>query len=327
MPDEELFQLAAKRRLRSPAVIEAEVRRMLRDPRSRAFVDGFGAEWLQAQKFASIPPNRQIYKDWDDELEVAVKAEPLAFFEEIFRRDLSALNFLDSDFAMLNARLARHYGIAGVEGKDFRRVKLPGDSHRGGLITQAGILTIGSDGTRTLPVRRAAWILQTLFNRPPTPPPPNVGEVEPNIKGAELSVRDRLLRHQKMPACGSCHAKIDPYGLGLESYDAVGLWRTRQNGEDFGADDARAPAIDASGTLPDGRAFRTTAQFRALLRADQDRFGRALTEKMLSYALGRRLERGDGPLVESLAGTFQRAGYRMSTLIASIATSQPFQTK
>jgi hypothetical protein len=327
MPDDALLARAAQGQLRTPGVLDREVRRMLHDPKARALVDGFAAEWLQAQKFVAIAPNRQIYRDWDDELEAAAKAEPLAFFEEVLHHDLSALNFLDSDFAMLNERLARHYGIPGVAGKELRPVKLPPGAHRGGLVTQTGILTIGSDGTRTLPVRRASWVLQTLFDSPPPPPPPNVREVEPNVKGAALTVRQRLIQHQKVAACAGCHVKIDPYGLGLESYDAVGLWREHQNGEEFAKAGEGAPLIDASGTLPDGRSFQTTAQFRALLRGEQERFSRALTSKLLTYALGRKLEAVDAGQVGALTAAFQKSGHRLSALIAAIANSQAFQTK
>lgn len=327
MPDETLLGLAAQGRLRSREVLADQVNRMLRDRKSQAFIDGFATSWLQAPKFVGILPNRQIYPAWDDALEAAVKREPIAFFEEVFRNDLSATNFLDSSFAMLNARLARHYGVPGVEGVKLRRVKLPPDSHRGGLLTQAAVLTIGSDGTRTLPVRRASWILQTLFNAAPPPPPPNAGQVEPNINGAHLTVRDRLLQHQKIASCASCHRKIDGYGLGLENYDAVGAWRTRQNGEEFSADDPHAPAIDSSGALPDGRSFTNVAEFRSLIAHDTARFGRALTEKILSYALGRTLADEDRAGVDALAGKFEASGYRMSVLMREVAASRSFQTR
>jgi mono/diheme cytochrome c family protein len=326
LPDEELLRAATLGRLRAPGLLEAQVSRMLRDDRSRAFVDGFGAQWLQAARFVSVPPNRQIYRDWSSELEAAVKREPLAFFEEILRKDLSVLNFLTSDFAMLNAPLARHYGISGVQGDAFRRVALPREAHRGGLITQAAVLTIGSDGTRTLPVRRAAWILQTLFNSPPPPPPPNVREVEPNLGGAQLTVRERLVAHQKIPVCASCHLKIDPYGFALESYDAVGSWRTTQNGEDFGRD---APSIDASGVLPDGRRFRGSDEFRGLLAADAERFERALAEKMLTYALGRTVEADDVATLDGVvkAANANQGQPRMSAFITAIVKSAAFQAR
>ena len=325
LPDEELFRLAREGRLK--ADLAGQARRMLKDPKAKAFVDGFAAQWLRASKFAGVPPNRQIYPSWDAELEAAVKREPLAFFEEILNHDLSVLNFLDSDFATLNGRLAKHYGIAGVEGEDFRRVPLPPGSRRGGLATQAAILTIGSDGTRTLPLRRAVWVLETLFNSPPPPPPPNAGEVEPNLKGKVLTVRERLIEHQRIPACGACHARIDPYGLAFENYDAVGAWRTRQNGEDFGKMGPRAPLIDASGTLPDGRAFKDVEEFRAHLAADRERFARAFSEKMLTYALGRSLEFTDRGAVEALASALRENGWRMSALVAAIAASEAFRMK
>jgi hypothetical protein len=225
---------------------------------------------------------------------------------------------------MLNGRLARHYGIGGVEGDAFRRVALPPGSARGGLVTQAAVLTIGSDGTRTLPVRRAAWVLQTLFNDPPPPPPPNVREIEPNTGGKQLTVRERLLAHQQVPACASCHRRIDAYGLALESYGAVGEWRTRQDGEGFGGG---APAIDASGTLADGRTFRTTAEFRALLRADRDRFCRALVEKVLTYALGRSVEASDADTVGGVVKALAAGQYKMSALLTAVVESPAFGTR
>jgi len=329
MPDAQLLALASSQKLRAPGVLEAQARRMLRDTRAVALVDGFAASWLQAQKFAGIQPNRQIYPEWDRALDAAVKREPLAFFAEIVRGDLSILNFLDSDFAMLNERLARHYGIAGVTGPQLRRAPLPPDSHRGGLLGQAGILTIGSDGTRTLPVRRAAWVLDALYDSPPPPPPPNVREVEPNLEGRQLTVRERLLAHQKIESCAACHRKIDAYGLGLESYDAVGAWRTRQNGEEFGAPSDRTPLIDASGTLPDGRSFRTTAELRALIgaRADRARFCRAFAGKMLTYALGRAVEPSDGRTLDALEAALRQNDYRLSALVTAIVQSAPFGSK
>jgi mono/diheme cytochrome c family protein len=325
-PDAELVGLATSGRLHAPDVLAGQTRRMLADPKAQALVDGFGAEWLHAAKFAGIPPNRTIYRAWDDDLEAAVKREPLAFFQEILRKDLSALNFLDSDFAMLNEPLAKLYGIRGVAGPDLRRVALPAGSHRGGLVTQAGILTIGSDGTRTLPVRRAAWVLDTLFDAPPAPPPPNAGEVEPNTGGNRLSVRERLIQHQQIPACAACHAKIDGYGFGLESFDAVGAWRERQNGEDFGDDNLHAPRIDASGTLPDGRSYRDSDELRGLLKSEAPRFSRALTAKMLRYALGRATEPEDAATIDRISAAFKDGGYRLSALVAAIVASPTFQT-
>ena len=327
MPDGELFDLASAHRLRAPGVLEAQVRRMLRDDRARGLVEGFAGSWLQASKFAGIQPNRQIYPEWDGALEAAVKREPLAFFAEVVRGDLSILNFLDSDFAMLNERLARHYGIPGVAGPQLRRVALPADSHRGGLLGQAGILSIGSDGTRTLPVRRAAWVLDALYDSPPPPPPPNVREVEPNLDGRQLTVRQRLLAHQKVESCAACHRKIDAYGLGLESYDAVGAWRTRQNGEEFGPAGDKAPPIDSSGTLPDGRSFRTTAELRALVRADRARFCRAFARKMLTYALGRAVEPSDARTLDALEAALREHDYRISALVTAIVESAPFGSK
>jgi mono/diheme cytochrome c family protein len=323
MPDDELFTLAATGKLREASELERQVKRMLADAKAREFVENFAGQWLHVREFGSVTPARD-YQDYDTALAAAEREEPYAFFEEVLRNDLSILNFLDSDFATVNARLAKFYGIEGVEGDAFRRVPLDAEHRRGGVLTMAGLLTLLADGTRTLPVRRGAWILEEIFNDPPPPPPPNAGEIQPNASGARLTVRERLERHRNEATCASCHAKIDPLGLALENYDAIGAWRERQNGE--GIKGPKAPPIDASGTL-DGRTFTGPAEFKQALLAEKDRFARAFAEKLLTYALGRPVGYIDHATLDRCTEALVRHDYRLQALVTAIVTSEPFRTK
>jgi len=325
MPDETLFELARQGRLKNRQVLQAQVDRMLADQKSRALVDGFAAQWLKTGEFRNFTPDPRTYPNYDAKLGEAMVQETLQFFQEILTHDDSVLNFLDSDWTMLNDRLARFYGIEGVTGEHFRRVPLPAGSHRGGLLGQAGVMLRGSDGTRTKPVRRGVYVREVLFNDPPDPPPPNVGEIEPNIQGKNLTVRDRLLQHQQIESCASCHRTIDPYGLALENYDAIGAWRTQQNGEEFRG--KNTPLINAAGSLPNGQTFDGPEQFKQLLVAQKDRFSQGLTEKMLTYALGRPIEPSDRSTIDSLAGQMARSGYTLRGLIKAIVISDAFLKK
>lgn len=319
MPDDTLFSAAAEGKLRSN--LENQVRRMIADSKSERFVNNFVGQWLQTRLVGSFPPDKKLFPDYDYHLERSMIAETEAFFAEILHHDLSALNFLDSDFAMLNQRLARHYGIDGVKGDEFRRVALPPDSARGGVMTHASMLAGLSDGTRAKPIKRGVWILENLLGSSVPPPPPNAGEIEPNQKGAEvLSLRERMSEHrEKSSACYSCHKKIDPLGFSLQNFDAVGAWRTHETGiED---------PIDASGEFADGSTFSNLDEFKQLLVEREAGFRRGLTEKLLIYALGRGLEVTDRPLVDELSKSFKEDEYRLSDLILSIIRSDAFQSK
>ena len=324
MPDDELFNLAAAGKLRDTAELQRQVKRMLADPKAREFAENYAGQWLHVRDYPSVMP-AQDYKDYDAALAAAGQEEPVAFFEEVLRNDLSITNFLDSDFAMVNERLAKFYGIDGVKGDEFRRVALEPEHRRGGALTMAGLLTYLADGTRTLPVRRGAWILEEIFNDPPPPPPPNAGEIQPNASGVNLTVRERLERHRNEATCASCHAKIDPLGLALENYDAIGAWRDVQNGEGFRAN--KAPPIDASGELPGGRTFTGPAEFKQALLAEKDRFARAFAEQMLTYALGRPVGYVDNTTLDRLTSTLAANEYRLQSLITAIVSSEPFLTK
>ncbi|MCE9603719.1 MAG: DUF1592 domain-containing protein [Planctomycetia bacterium] len=325
MPDRTLFDLAQRGKLKSPAVLEAQVDRLLADPKSRALVEGFATQWLRTDEYCNFTPDPRLYPNYDAKLGRAMVQETLRFFEEILHHDLSTLNFLDSDWTIVNDRLAKFYGIENVKGEEFRRVKLPAELHRGGLLGQAGVMLRGSDGTRTKPVRRGVYVREVLFNDPPDPPPPNVGEIEPNIQGKNLTVRERLLQHQQIESCASCHRTIDPYGLALENYDAVGAWRTKQNGEGFR--DRNVPAIDASGRLPNGKDFDGPERFKQLLVEQKDRFAQGLAEKLATYALGRPIEAADRPTIDALTTKMAAADYTLRSLMKAIATSDAFLKK
>ena len=325
MPDDELFGLAESGLLTRPERLREQVERLLTDARASEFVENFAGQWLSVREFGSIMPAENLYREYDAELEKASRQEAYAFFDEILRNDLAITNFLDSDFVTINERLARHYGIEGVVGEEFRPVPLEPEHHRGGVFGMAGLMTLLSDGTRTLPVRRAAWTLENLFNDPSPPPPPNAGEVQPNTRGENLTVRERLELHRNEPTCASCHEALDPYGLALENYDAIGRWRTRQNGEGFRAN--RAPDLVIGGTLPGGREFSSLEEFKAALLEDKDDFARAFCERLLTYALGRPVGFSDRETIAHFVGVLQNNDYRIQPLIQAIVASEAFQTK
>lgn len=329
MPDETLFDLAAAGKLRDPAVLNAQVDRMLADPKSEALVTGFATQWLKAGEFDRFSPDMSLYRDFysaaNNGVNEDMNREPLEFFRELLTKDLSALAFLDSNWTMLNERLARYYGIDGVEGEDFQRVSLPVDSQRGGLVGMAALHKWGSDGNRTKPIERGKYVLDVLFNDPPNPPPPNVGEVEPNIKGENLTVRQRLDQHREIESCANCHRTLDPYGLALENFNVVSLWREKQDGErGWWPDEA---VIDPSVTLPNGSEVDSVAAFRKELLGQGDRFLRGVTEKMFVYALGRTVEPSDRATVEDLVAEMKANDETFRALIKSIVKSEAFRSK
>lgn len=324
MPDDELLAVASKGQLARPATLRTQVTRMLADSKSRHFVENFAGQWLDVELFGSVEPAKE-YKDYDAPLRAAEREEPLAFFQTVLDENLSVTNFLDSPFLVVNERLARHYGIDGVKGDAFQKVALRPEHHRGGVLGMAGLMTLLSDGTRTLPVRRGAWVLEKLLNDPPPPPPPNAGEIQPNTAGSKLTVRDRLAKHRSEPNCASCHAKLDSYGLALENYDAIGRWRERQNGE--GISGPKAPAIDSSGVLKSGREFNDLAGYKAALLAEKEKFVRAFTEKLLTYALGRPVGYVDNTTLERLTNSAVKSDNRLQDLIHAVVSSEPFLTK
>lgn len=316
MPDEELFRAAGEQRLRKPGVLEAQVRRMMADPKSINLVDNFAAQWLQLRNLGRTKPDPVRFPTVDDELLDAMRRETAMFIEAIIREDRSILDFIDAPFTFLNGPLARHYGIPGINGEEFRRVKLEGDK-RSGLLTQGAILTVSSYPTRTSPPVRGKWVLENLLGTPPPPPPADAPVLDESKLGTTVSMRERLEQHRKDPSCSPCHNLMDPIGLGLEGYDAVGAFRTH---------DGKLP-IDSSGTLPDGKSFNGASGLKQILKGQSDAFTRNLTEKLLTFALGRGLEGYDEAVVEKISRKVAANDYRFSTIVQEIVNSKPFQMR
>ncbi len=317
MPDDELFAAAQRGELGKPLVLKTQISRMLADPKAGALVENFAGQWLQLRSLQEAAPDAKVFPEFDDELRVAMRKETELFFAEAIRADLSILDFLDAKFTFLNERLAKHYGIDGVSGDEFRRVELA-ETPRAGILTHASILTITSDPTRTSPVKRGKWILENILAAAPPPPPPDVEQLpEDEAAVASGSLRKRLEIHRNKPVCASCHEKMDPLGFGFENFDAIGRWRTKDAGFD----------IDASGTLPDGSEFGGPLELLSVLKAQKEAFCRCLTEKMLTYALGRGLEYYDECAVDSISARMAENGYRFSTLFLEIANSDPFRKR
>ena len=318
IPDDTLLDLAERGQLSTPAVLSREVRRMLADSRADAFITNFAGQWLFLRNLNAAVPVQSIFPDFDDGLRQSFRRETELFFDSIVREDRSAFDLLRANYTFLNERLAKHYGITNVKGNYFRRVTLDNGSARNGLLGQGAILTVTSYPDRTSPVVRGKWILENLLGTPPPPPLPNVPPLKPtNTEGAVLSMRQRMEQHRANPVCASCHAMMDPLGLSLENFDAVGKWRT------LGESSA---AIDAKGRAPDGTVFEGPTGLRDMLLRS-DRFVPTLTEKMLTYALGRGLEYSDMPAVRAIVRDAAKNDYRLSSLIVGIVQSPPFRMR
>jgi hypothetical protein len=316
MPDDELIELAEKNRLRAPGVLEAQVKRMLADRRSAALAENFAGQWLEIRNLDSARPDPKRFPEWGPELRDAMKTETRMFFEAVVREDRPISDFLDARYTFLNETLARHYGIEGVSGPEFRRVELR-TAQRGGVLSHGSVLTVSSYPTRTSPVIRGKYVLQNILGAPPPPPPPDVPNLDEEAIGSTGTLRQQLDRHRTNAICASCHRKMDVLGFGLENYDAIGKWR---------ALDGKFP-VDASGTLPNGKSFSTPAEMRALLGNQLPEFARCLVEKMLIYSLGRGLEPYDRRAVEQIRRNLAASGYRFQTLILEIVRALPFQSR
>ena len=332
MPDDELFALAAKKAL-TPN-LEAQVRRMLRDPKAYSLVENFMTQWLQLRLLKNVSPDAKLFPDFDEPLRKAMLRETELFFEAIIREDRSILDLIDGNYTFLNERLARHYGIADTKGNRYGQQKrVPGGQripwnkfvrvelqpgHRGGILTQASMLTVTSNPTRTSPVKRGRWVLEQILGTPPPPPPPNVPELPADEKAMlSGSLRKRMEQHRANPSCAACHARMDPIGFGFENYNAIGKFRTKDG--NF--------TIDPSGTLPDGKSFKGPDELKAILKSKRELFSRCLTEKMLTYALGRGLEHYDRRAVDRIIEALARNNYRFSTLVLEIVKSDPFRLR
>jgi mono/diheme cytochrome c family protein len=316
MPDDELRRAADTGILRDPQVLAVQVRRMLRDPKSRALAEHFGGQWLQFRALESVTRDRDRFPEFEDYLRLSMRRETESFVDYIVRNDRSILEFIDGRYSFLNERLARHYQVPNVTGPEFRRVDLTG-TPRGGVLTQASVLTVSSYATRTSPVLRGKWVLDNLLDAPPPDPPGDVPNLDEAKIGTAASMREQLEAHRANATCASCHRRMDPLGFGLENFDAVGAWRTTEG---------KFP-IDASGTLPDGRTFTGPEELRRILAAERDAFARAITSKLLTYALGRGLERYDTKTVKLIAGRLPQHKYRFSGLVLEIVNSLPFTSR
>jgi hypothetical protein len=317
IPDDELLNLAAQNKLNQPAVLAQQVRRMLKDPKSRAIVDNFASQWLMLRNLKSHQPNPRDFPNFDNELRQAFRTETEMFFDSIMRDDRSVIDLLDANYTYVNERLARHYNIPNVYGSYFRRVTLTDPSRRG-LLGQGSILTITSYPNRTSPVLRGKWILENILGTPPSAPPPNVPTLKENgEQGVPESVRARLELHRKNATCASCHAIMDPLGFALENFDGIGMWRQKEIGG----------AVDATGKLADGTPVDGPVTLRAGLLKKKDMFARTFTEKLMTYGLGRGLEANDMPLVRAIATNAAKQNYRFSTIVLGIVESVPFTMK
>jgi hypothetical protein len=317
IPDDELLTIAGQGKLKDTAVVEQQVKRMLADPRSGALIENFAEQWLHLRNLKSSSPDLEAFPDFDDNLRQAMKQETTLFFDSVMREDRSVMDLLNADYTFVNERLARHYGITNIYGSQFRRVKVPTEARRG-LLGQASILTVTSYPNRTSPVERGKWILTNLLGVPPSPPPPNVPPLkEESPDGKPRSLRESLEAHRANPVCAGCHKAMDPIGFSMENFDAVGHWRTADHG---------AP-IDASGTLFNGASVNGIGGLRQMLVSNPDVFVGVMTEKMLTYALGRGITYKDMPVVRKIVHDARTENYRFSSLVAGIVKSTPFQFK
>ncbi|HVC96613.1 MAG TPA: DUF1592 domain-containing protein [Pirellulales bacterium] len=321
--------------LGDPEVLRAQVERMLDDPKAAAFTENFVGQWLGLRDIDFTEPSHILYPEFDDMLKVSMVRETELFFTEILKNDLSVMNFVDSDFTMLNGRLARHYGIAGVDGWEFQKTPLPPDSHRGGVLTMASVLKVTANGTSSSPVTRGAWVLDRILGTPPPKPPENVAALEPDIRGA-TTIREQLAKHRQIASCASCHSLIDPPGFVLENFDVIGGWReyyrTSGNGKEVIVDGQRmhylqGPAIDPAGVLSDGRTFQNIDEFKQLLLADKDQIARALTVKLVTYATGGPPASADRPTIDAIVDKVREKGYGLRSLVHEIVGSELFRRK
>lgn len=322
LPDQHLLDLARRGKLRDANTLRAETRRMLADPKAAAFAESFPRQWLQLRKVGMFPPDKVLYPEYDENLEQSIVAETVGFFGEVLRTDSSLREFLDSDWTMVNERLATHYEIPGIRGDAVQRVALKPENHRGGLLTQASILGLTSDGTRHRPVHRGVWVLESIIGKPPPPPPANVPALstpEPNVK--KTTVREKLEQHRSDPNCTACHNKIDPLGIAFDNYDAIGRWRTVETIKDGTGDN---PTLDPSGKLTDGRAFKDSHELRQLLVEDTDKFAAAFTEKLATYALRRGMTFSDRDELTQIATESKKSDYHLRALIESFVASPLF---
>ena len=339
MPDDTLTELASQSKLREPAVLRGQVERMLKDGRSQRFIEDFLGQWLSLRKIAATDPDRKLYPEFGPYLQDSMVAETQAYFRELIEKDLDASHLIKSDFAMINEKLATHYGIEGVSGSQIRRVALPADCPRGGFLTQGSILKITANGTTTSPVPRGAFVMDRLLGQPPEPPPENISAIEPDVRGAK-TIREQLDKHRHHVLCASCHAKIDPPGFALESFDVIGGFRTRYRSIGKGDPAPRGsidpfihigfrlgPAVDSSGKLPNAKKFDDIRQFQMLIAKDTHRLLSNLARQLATYGTGREVAFSDRDSIDAVVGKTENQGGGVRTLIHELIQSRLFQTR
>jgi hypothetical protein len=320
IPDDELLNLAERNRLRDPATLDRQVRRMLADPKAQALVDNFVGQWLQLRNLRNKQPNSHEFPDFDDNLRRALDTELEMFFASILREDRNVLELMTADYTFVNERLAKHYRIPNVYGSHFRRITLTDDARKG-LLGKGAVLLVTSHAHRTSPVLRGKWVLENVLGTPPPPPPDVVPPFEEEAGAAKpKSVRERMESHRRNPACASCHRMIDPAGLALENFDATGAWRTRDGG-------TRGTPVDASGQLVDGTRINGVVELRQALLREPATFVRTLTERLMTYALGRGLTAADMPTVRAIVRGAEKDQYRFSSIVLGVVRSVPFQKR
>lgn len=326
MPDEELFKLAEQGQLHDKSELSKQVTRMLKDARAARFTDAFATQWLRLRKVGMFPPDKKIFPDYDKTLEASMIGESKAFFHEVLQRGLTLREFLNSDWSMMNTRLAQFYGLpeAGLPRDEFRRVSLPADSRRGGLLTQAAILSLTSDGTRHRPVHRGVWLSDVILGKTPPPPPPNVDPIPTTpVDSPKATLRMKLEAHIHDPNCAACHRRIDPLGLAFENFDAIGRWRSEEITDGKGAN----PKVNPAGQLPDGRSYGTPEEFKQLLLADVDTFAAAFIEKLATYGLRRAMDFGDRAELQTLVSSSKTKDHRLHDLLEAFVCSDLFQKR
>jgi hypothetical protein len=325
LPDDELFAAAAAGNLHEPAVLRAQLTRMLDDAKIARFTDSFPRQWLQLHRVGAFPPDAELYPDYDKWLEESLVRETTGYFGEMFARNLPLREFLSSDWTIANPRLAMHYGLPAPAQTGFQRLSLRAEDQRGGILTHASILSLTSDGVRHRPVHRGVWVSEAIFGRTPPPPPPNVEPLEPTPNDKpKATIRQQIEAHATHAVCASCHAKIDPLGLAFDNYDAIGRWRTHERvAGGVGAD----PLVNAAGQLPDGRAYRNPAEFKQLLADADDRFASAFVEQLATYALRRVMTIDDAAQIQSITATCKTRHYPLRELIEQLVLSDLFQKR
>jgi hypothetical protein len=335
LPDEELLALAEQGTLHRPEVLRGQVERLLAHPKAAAFTENFVGQWLGLRDIDFTLPSHILYPEYDEMLKASMVRETELTFAEILKSDLSLANFVASDFSMLNGRLARHYGIPGVDGWAFRKTTLPPESHRGGVMTMASVLKVTANGTSTSPVLRGAWVLDRILGTPPPRPPADISAVEPDIRGA-TTIREQLAKHRQLASCATCHSKIDPPGFAMESFDVIGGWRenyrTSGRGQTVTIAGSRmpylkGPEVEAGDVMPTGERFKDIDEFKQLLLKDKDGLSRALARKLLTYATGGPAEASDRADLDAVVAAVRSKNYGFRTLVHEIVQSPLFRNK